>query len=727
MRKILITYLLFLILFINPISSEEHIKSDFEWIRTARIFLLDAYYYPLWPNIEFDAEKLAETMLDMNANAVRIATSGFYFLIPGTKFETAHDLGKRDILEECIKACKPKGIRVIAYIRTGGPLASEIVKPEWAHRVNPHGDIHKMWHMAHEMTAVCWNTSYKEAYFELIEKVVRQYDVDAIYFDSLFPLYQFSTQKGYKVCYCSGCRNEFKETTGLDIPYKENPNDYTPEDLKIFERYQEWYKEKFANIFLEIKKLITSYKDIPLIYNINHASRIKNEDPRILNGCDAFLYERGRSLLERVEGVSLAVSHGLAVWPYINFVDGWFRVNHSKYKPQQQIYATVAFGGAPIVSQVYHLVDDVESRKPIKEAFSTLEQNKQYIEKFHPEIFCAVVWNDDDPPGRPVSDYVWETNARKSSLGAFAICMYNHIQATSFLKEDLGNPELLNQYKVLYLPDICYLSEKQIMNIENFVKKGGGLVMSYGTSLYEENGKRRSDFSLGKLAKVKYINPDEKLSVKINRTLGFGGVWDLYVKPRPGQKIIKSPLADGLIPAFLYEPVEVLPEGSIAADLVIGTNTEPIFPGLIVANYGKGKVAYISSEMGSIYLQSNIQQFADFMKDVIEYVSPDCLPYEIEAPSTLFANMTSKGNTKVLHLVNWTGCNLERLENIQLEAYYIPPVENVKIKFNIPNGKKINEVKLFIPAEFEQYIDKNSLYITLHKVDKYQGVIIEMD
>jgi hypothetical protein len=215
--------------------------------------------------------------------------------------------------------------------------------------------------------------------------------------------------------------------------------------------------------------------------------------------------------------------------------------------------------------------------------------------------------------------------------------------------------------------------------------------------------------------------------VKINRTLGFGGVWDLYVKLRPGQKIIKSPLADGLIPAFLYEPVEVLPEGSIAADLVIGTNTEPIFPGLIVANYGKGKVAYISSEMGSIYLQSNIQQFADFMKDVIEYVSPDYLPYEIEAPSTLFANMTSKGNTKVLHLVNWTGCNLERVENIQLEAYYIPPVENVKIKFNIPNGKKINEVKLFIPAKFEQYTDKNSLYITLHKVDKYQGVIIEMD
>ena len=251
--------------------------------------------------------------------------------------------------------------------------------------------------------------------------------------------------------------------------------------------------------------------------------------------------------------------------------------------------------------------------------------------------------------------------------------------------------------------------------------------MSYATSLYDENGKKLSDFKLGKLANIQYINPDEKLTRKIKSTIGFGGSWDLYFKTRPGQKVIKSPLADELIPAFVYEPVKALPGGTVAADLVIGTDMETIFPGLVVSRYGKGKVAYVPCNMGSIYIQSHIQQFTDFMKDVIEYVSPDGLPYEIEAPSALFANMTSDGDTKVLHLINWSGNKLERVENIQLNSYYIPPIENVKIKFNIPEGKRIKNVKTFTPGQFSKYTENNTLYITLPKLDKYQGMVIEME
>ena len=40
--------------------------AEFEWLRHARIFILDAYAYPLAPKIEFDAEKLGATMADMH-------------------------------------------------------------------------------------------------------------------------------------------------------------------------------------------------------------------------------------------------------------------------------------------------------------------------------------------------------------------------------------------------------------------------------------------------------------------------------------------------------------------------------------------------------------------------------------------------------------------------------------------------------------------------------------
>ena len=50
------------------------VAADFEWIHTARVFLIDAYEPPFATKLEFDAEALAKTMVAMNANTVRIAT-----------------------------------------------------------------------------------------------------------------------------------------------------------------------------------------------------------------------------------------------------------------------------------------------------------------------------------------------------------------------------------------------------------------------------------------------------------------------------------------------------------------------------------------------------------------------------------------------------------------------------------------------------------------------------
>lgn len=725
MRRIVLFVIIIFILSGDFIAANPAQKSAYDWINNARIFILDAYTYPFFPKIEFDAEKMAETMVDMHANTIRIATSGSCnWLIPGTEFATAPDLGDRDILAECVAACKPRGIRVVPYLRTGGSIPTEMMKPEWAQRMNPSGDIKSSWDLGTKFSPLCWNTPYRQAFFDFVEKIVSQYDVDGMYFDAWALFYGFTRQKGYGVCYCDGCRNGFKEATGLDLTYRKNENDYSSKELTIFKRYREWYMDELVEIFRETKRIIKSYKNIPLISNINNPTRIKNADTRIFNGMDAFLYERGRSMLERAESTSLAVAHGLSVWPYVGVYDGFPRIVHYKYELQQEIYTTIAFGGSPILYHTYFFVNHPEGREPIKEAFRTFDENKDYIKNFYPYKYCAVVWNDTDPPRHAVDAWLWETNARHSTLGAFTSCIYNHIQTTSLLKEDLDNPEIINQYKVLYLPDICYLSDTQAENIENFVKNGGGLVMTYATSLYDEYGKKRSDFSLGKLARIQYLKPDKKMSEKMQENLAFGGVWDLYMKTRDGQSVIKSPLTENLIPTHLYETVKPLPGGTVAADIVVGTDNEPIFPGLIVSNYGKGKVAYIPAALGAMYLQTNIREFADFIKDVIEYVSPDAVPYVIDAPSSLIANMTINGNKQVLHLVNWTGCKHERiLQNV----YYIPPIEDVLIKYKIPDGKIIKLIELFIPEEFSHYREKDILYIELPRVDKYQGVVIEME
>ena len=249
--------------------------------------------------------------------------------------------------------------------------------------------------------------------------------------------------------------------------------------------------------------------------------------------------------------------------------------------------------------------------------------------------------------------------------------------------------------------------------------------MTYATSLYDENGDMRSDFALGDLAKIRYQKPDEKLSQKMAEHYTYGSVWDLYMKTRPGQTVIKSPLADGLIPTHLYETVGVLPGGTIITDIVDANDIQPLVPGLVVSRYGKGKVAYIPAAQGAMYLQTGMKEFSDFIKNVVEYVSPEGLPYEIEAPpSTLITNMTVNGNKRVFYLVTWLGSQSDRMwQNV----YYLPPIENVIIKFKIPEGKKIKNVSSFIPVEFTKKQEKNILLITISRIDKFQGITIEME
>jgi hypothetical protein len=83
-----------------------------------------------------------------------------------------------------------------------------------------------------------------------------------------------------------------------------------------------------------------------------------------------------------------------------------------------------------------------------------------------------------------------------------------------------------------------------------------------------------------------------------------------------------------------------------------------------------------------------------------------------------------KGNTGVLHLINHTGSRDERiLQNL----YHLPPVDDVTIRYRIPEGKKLKGIRLFVPAEYSQKTVGNIVHIHIPKVGNYQGVAIDVE
>ena len=344
------------------------------------------------------------------------------------------------MLAETIAACKPRGIRTVAYISTGHKLAWSMVTkdyPEYAQRVRPGGgpDREHMY-VGEDHGTVCWNTPYRKAYLDLVEHVVRDYDVDGLYFDTWRPFYFWP---GLKVCYCDGCRNGFQRASGKVIPWHEREDDYTKQDREVIAEYHHWYQEQLMSVLQEVRRMVKAHKDIPLIYNVNNADNMENEDPRILRAMDAFLYERGHSLLERAEGVSLARAAGLGVWPYVGVYNNWPRVIPNGLDYQQEIFATAAFGGAPIIAQPYAYVTQTgttgvgsASRSP---SSRTMSGNSKGLRMCPSWPSCKRLRN---PPGHAQPGWFWSADVRSSTLGAFAACLYGHVQVCSLSPVDPG-------------------------------------------------------------------------------------------------------------------------------------------------------------------------------------------------------------------------------------------------------------------------------------------------
>ena len=698
-----------------------------DWLQTARVFLIDAYYPPMAPEMEFDAESLAATMEAMNVNTVRMATMGKYATVQGVRFNRHPDQGERDLLAETIAACAPRGIRVVPYISTGHKLAWSMVTrdyPEYAQRTRPGGGPQRS-HMfvGEDHGTICWNTPYRRAFMDLVENVVRDYDVAGVYFDTWRPHYFWP---GMRVCYCDGCREGFREATGQTLPWREDSQNYTREELALIDRYHKWYADVLVDVLHEVRRLVKSHKDIPLIYNINNSEKITTEDPRIIEGMDAFLYERGRTMLERVEGISLARSMGMHVWPYVGTYGNWPRVIYSGCDYQQQIFASTMFTGASILAQPHAYVDHPEYRRYVAHPYGVLGANEHNVAGFENSPYVAVVYGYQDPPGSSRrASWGRKVDARSATLGAFAACLYGHVQVSSVHETILDQPERLARYKVLYLAGAPRLSKSRIENIKRFVRAGGGFVTSYVASLYDAQGRRQDRFALEELTRVAPLEPQGAVAqIMRNYVVMVGGPNDLYMLVRPATGGFDNYWTDRLVPLWFYEPVRVLEGGSVAMDIVTGDGRRAFLPGVVLSRYGEGRVAYVASCLESLFLTDNMDVLGRLIRTLIQAVSLEPAPYELQAPAGLICNMTSKGNRRVVHMTNWTG---NKFEQMLTKEYYLAPVEDVALRVRLPEQKRVRSVSTFVDAPPEWREVDGTIEMSFRKIEAYQAVHLELE
>ncbi len=277
--------------------------------------------------------------------------------------------------------------------------------------------------------------------------------------------------------------------------------------------------------------------------------------------------------------------------------------------------------------------------------------------------------------------YLFEQTLIQTKI-PFAIIFDQH------LKEDLS------KYKVLILADQECMTDEQIELIRTFVDSGGGLVITGNTSLYNEWRRRRN-------------KP------------GLRDLFDTDLPYPPGTRVSQTPWA---VDSKWYR------HSSLIKDLEGFTEENT---GQIRQNYGKGRIAFIPHIKPSVSKPSSLPPKSAFWKlpenypeieEAVRWAAGGPFGIEVTAPLNVTMEwvMQQETNKMMVHLVNYDAQN-------QVQ------VENIKIRLEIPDGKKVKKIEIFSPdSNFEDEIvplqkNQDTIYFIVPVLYTYDLVVVTFE
>jgi hypothetical protein len=321
----------------------------------------------------------------------------------------------------------------------------------------------------------------------------------------------------------------------------------------------------------------------------------------------------------------------------------------------------------------------------------------------------------------------WQENKRDHSLGIYQALVEARIPF-DMVNDKLLDEEHLKNYKLLILSNIAALSDAQCEQLRQFVQKGGSIVASFETSLYNEEGKLRANFGLSDLFGVSYDNGVEgplrnsylrlktsEQSKQFNSVLNgledayriINTVYQVKVKPDasfPGQVT--------LIPTYPDLPMEdVYPRTGDGA-----TDTRELY----LREVGKGRVAYIPGDIERSYWQIMSSDHGRLLTNTILWALNEESVSDVNGPGVVDVAVWRQKNSMTVHLVNLTNPFLMKGAFREL----LPTQASVSIK--IPADAKVTGVHLLMSGAKPAYENKGGK-ITLNVPKILDHEIVALD
>ena len=625
-------------------------------------------------------------------------------------------LGNRDTFGDLMKGCKAQGMVVVA--RTDSHACHQDVydaHPDWI-QVDEGGNK-----MRHPADPNLWLTCALGPYnFEFMtsvhEEIMRKYMADGIF---------TNRWAGTGMCYCAICQKNFKAFSGMELPRTRDPQD------PARKQYIVWHQARLFELWRLWNDRIKAINP--------RASYIANAGGGALSELDMvtvgqlaptlFADRQGRS------GVMAPWANGKNGKEYRatmgnKAIVGIFSMGfEEKYRwkdsvqngDEIKLWALdgVAHDLRPWFTKFDAKLIDKRWLAPIEEIYTWHAANAAYLRNERPLARVGMVYSQQ------TATFYGGEHARERvedpSLGFYQALIEARIPF-EMVHDRLLDPEHTDQFKTLILPNIAALSTAQCAQIQAFVARGGGVVATFETSLYDEWGVKRQNFGLASLfgANVdgKKQGPMQNSYLELEQDAG-GGFHPLLDGFTDSTRILNGTNQVSITPAGKAAyPLRVIPT---YPDLPM----EEVFPrkgqvgevGAVVREVGKGRVVYLPGDIDRTFWEVLDYDHMKLLRNAVLWATNETAPLVVEGKGVLDVSVWTQKHSMTAHLVNLT--NPMMMKGPLREVI---PITGQKVSVQVPAGRRVTRVHLLVAGGDAPYTNEGGVVrlevpsIALHEV-----------
>lgn len=672
----------------------------------------------------FDANSWLDYFRRIHADAACLSAGGCVAYYP-TRIPLHHRsawLGDSDPFGTLLAGCRRMSMVVIA--RTDPHATYQEVfeaHPDWI-AVDADGSKRRHW-ASPEMWVTCALGPYNfEFMTEVTREIVSLYKVDGI----------FSNRwAGSGMCYCEHCRRNFRSATGLELPRTNDPQDPRRRHYiiwrqqRLFELWRLWDTEirkinPNARFIANAGGGAMSELDMKTIGELAPTLFADRQARRGLmapwaNGKNGKEYRAtlGRKAIVGIFSVGLEE-------PY-----RWKDSVQSEAEIRIWVADGTANGLRPWFTKFSGTLYDRRWLKTVEHIYRWHHRWERYLRNEKPLARVAMVYSQQtaafyggDRARAKVEDH---------TLGLYQALVEARVPF-EMVHDRMLEPENIDRFKLLLLPNIAALSGAQCEQLRQYVKRGGSILATHETSLYDEWGVRRSDFGLADVFGAKFNGriegPMQNSYLRLEKDPSTGayhpilrgfedafrivnGVWRVDASAASG--VLPAPLT--LIPTYPDLPMEKVYPRVAKTDIA----------GAFLREMGESRIVYFPWDIDRTYWEVLCVDHGALLRNAVEWAANEERPVTVTGPGILDVTVWRQSESMTVHLVNLT--NPMMMKGPLRELI---PVGAQKVRVRLPEGKAARKVQLLVAGGVPRTAEsRGSIELTVPSILDHEVIAID--